>query len=1675
MGFRQPLPFLLALLLLAPGLLVPLAGAAQGDEHGFNLNQPIALPGEPVAFSLHGMPGSVALRVDRLLDPAEVRDFGRPADDLRRETVLARSVQIPSHDAYHSSWGSTGDHFTPPGPGIYLVETERGDVRNRAWLQVAEHSWLVKEGPTTAILHAFRLRDGSPLADARVVANGTEMGRTGADGVLALEPGALAGPVLVYDAEGGVSAGSLGGRGGSSGGLRYVFDSYRWLPQSNVAIHLDRPIYRPGHLVQMKVVAFDPEGDRFVPSDAASVHVRVTTHARGGEEVVHEATLQANDHGSVALAFPLRDDAPLGYYSVSVDTEKGHRGWGGFQVEAYKTPRVKVDVGTPREAYAAGDEVLVRTQATWFFGSPLNRGQVRYAVEPTHGGWYGDCWSCGVGLHHRMAPWGDVERASGTGELRDDGTFTFSYKPQSRIAYPTLVRATVTVTAESGEQQEGSVTFTLHPAAYQVELGRGGYAHEKGAPIPATAIVRDLRGVPAAGVPVSFRLEQESGPARVAAEATTDANGVARATLSAPAQGGGFRLVASVHDAQAREARAETWMWVSDEAARWAGEGDLQVLPERESYRPGETARVLVLAARPMHVLLTVEGADLHDWKVVHVTGGAFVEVPVRDAYAPSVNVVATAFQMGQGGGHGPQPVTREAVLHVAPDPRVLNVTITSDKPVHRDGDEARVLVQVRDRDGRPVAGEVTLAVVDEGIFRLREDQTPSFAQTLYAPRRAVETQYAWWTMHVWREDEVAMVAESARIPVARAASFDGASMAPVVALAGRSSADVKAYQEPVRVREAFPDTALWLPFLRTGEDGTARVRLTAPDTLTEWRLTGRVHTQDGLVGEGKGVFHTRKPLMVELSAPRFLVQGDALNVSAVVFNHMGELRDVEVQLAGTEAARVVGSGYRRVTLSDGDSARIDFPILATDDSSALANLTVVVRSAGADGATEGDAMRLKLPVIPHGVVEKAVRAGVDDADVSLPMPAGPFAAPPSLTVTLSPGMAGAVLDALPYLLGFPYGCVEQTMSRFMPAVVATRALVAAGYDANDPQLPEYVQGGLARLMRFQHADGGWGWWEHDDTHPYMTAYVVAGLSEAKRAGVKVDETAFSRGVQALETLYAREREPDMRAYQAYALALAGAAPSSWPSETEVGLDGLALVGLGKLEAGDRTGARAALDRLMAKAVREEGRLHWSAENAAHWGRHGIRSDVQLTAHALRLMVGLGEEKDAPLAVAWLASQRQGAWWATTKDTSESVLAIVDYLETVDELNPDFDAVVRVGERTFEVPFHGRAKDLKPQTLTVPLPPGTKGPVEVRVDREGEGRLYWTAVLTSTPRAEAILPASHGITVQKRILDAQGKDATALAFNEEYAVRVDVTTPAARSHVLLKDVLPAGVEVVKEQPRTYYPWARALVCFDCGGVWGPWTNLEVRDDHVAAFATTLPAGTSTLSYRVRAVHPGAYHVMPAVVEEMYAPQVSGRSGELHVSIGDVPRVLLASVRIETHALGVTLMGVDPRDAASSLRVQDKDGAFILPKDDPVLTAYDDGSLDVVFATEVPLPDVFTVTVAPPGAPPVVRTFDRTGEAVRFAGTFEPAAAAAWDAGPVVDARTATTRSEPAEPFASIRPAQPREVPIPQREPPLEPPVEDPAPSPLPVPGIGAVATAVMVAFAAALVAGRRRR
>jgi hypothetical protein len=612
--------------------------------------------------------------------------------------------------------------------------------------------------------------------------------------------------------------------------------------------------------------------------------------------------------------------------------------------------------------------------------------------------------------------------------------------------------------------------------------------------------------------------------------------------------------------------------------------------------------------------------------------------------------------------------------------------------------------------------------------------------------------------------------------------------------------------QSGVVVRSDFRSTIFWQPDVMTDKNGEAKVKVTYPDSVTSWRATARAVTAANQFGIAQTTTRTRQPLIVRFEGPRFFVVGDTVTISAVVNNNTDKSFNAKVSLyaSGLDVAQP-SETPTIVNVPANGEARADWT--ATVESPGAVKLKVTARS-----DQYADAMENTFTAYEHGIEKFLSKSGKTRSDVTtveLVLPHERKADSTSLTVQVTPSMAVTMLDALPYLINYPYGCTEQTMSRFLPTVVTTKTLrdlglkpedimgrVFGGIETNTAaathsdqqsraheqamsQINQMTQASLDRLYGFQHGDGGWGWWKDDDSDHWMTAYVVWGLALARDAGVQFRSGVLQRGVKFLDVHLVDEKENyDMQAFMLHALASChprkiskfqrAAFDNLWQNRDQLNAYTRALLALSAHEYQFDDRAKILADNLENGVIRDDhpdqsiltgpaGASSPTVMATAHWGNDGVfwhwsDNGVEATAFALRALMAIDPTNALVEPVAnWLIKNRRGAQWNNTRDTAIAVLALNDYLRASGELQSDTTFQVFVnGTQVAERHVNGADVFNAPSRFAIDskLIADTN---EIRIVRvSGKGPLYFSADAGFFSTEEPITPAGNEIFVKRQ-------------------------------------------------------------------------------------------------------------------------------------------------------------------------------------------------------------------------------------------------------------------------------------------------------------------------------------
>ncbi len=623
---------------------------------------------------------------------------------------------------------------------------------------------------------------------------------------------------------------------------------------------------------------------------------------------------------------------------------------------------------------------------------------------------------------------------------------------------------------------------------------------------------------------------------------------------------------------------------INDERRRY---GHLELIPDAPTYQPGDTAQVLVNTNHPP-LLLLLEDHHGERRTIELKKQSSVIEIPITKKSSPSALYRATTVRDGQF-------LSESVALFVPPIDRMLQVKIETDAETYQPGSEATVRVAVTDPQGEPVTGDVVLAAYDDSVSAIAPESgigpkqmlmatMPSIASwqqhgiqsslgdrqfdssgEFFCPEYSLASEmfYGLWSAESssGKENDPKEVTKRRFIALGGVPPERG-DFAPTQG--GGAAKQVQANEQPIPgndpnaaqrqfvqpvTRTNYSATAAWLPHLRLDERGQGQAKFPLPDSLTSWKLRAYSVTSKTQVGDGSDMVLTSKPLLVRLQTPRFLIDQDQVTVSAIVHNGLKSEKSVQVELAVPEnlltpkdvaVSKRTGDGQvvlvREGSIGAGESQRFDWKLGAIKPGTAK-----LIVKALTDEAS--DAMASELPIVPFTRFESKSQSfalGPNDADeieVQLDVPDNLLAGSLIAKMDVTGSSANVLFEAIPFLIDYPHGCVEQTMSRFYPLTIAidslrrlniqpdelsrliqsspqkTQRRQANGWALLDSgKMNQIAEEGLQRLYRFQHQDGSWGWWENDPASPYMTAYVLIGLNSAQRSGVEVRRETIEDG-----------------------------------------------------------------------------------------------------------------------------------------------------------------------------------------------------------------------------------------------------------------------------------------------------------------------------------------------------------------------------------------------------------------------------------------------------------------------------------------------------------------------------------------------------------------------------------
>ncbi len=1500
----------------------------------------------------------LASRELSLLNKAsEVRRLDLPqleGKDPRPFEVVGIPLPEPGYHVVEIESGRLGESLLDKKAPMYV----------RTGVLVTNLGVHFKLGRESSLVWVTSLDKGKPVADAEVAVNdcaGQRLwaGRSDAQGlarvdkVLPMQLGECPGEAGYF-----VTARKAQAKGATD--MAFMFSSWQkgvepWRfnqptsnePQADLRAHtvFDRTLLRAGETVSMKHFMRRETSTGLAQLKADELPTRMKiVHQGSGQEFVQP--LKWNGVRNASASWNIPAAAKLGVYEVVLEREGSveksgdntrRSNWrsGDFRVEEFRLPLVDARVSGPKLVAVAPTEMPLSVQLNYLSGGGMGQAPVRLTALlrerginfPAHDG-----FSFGPprDLSQNDAE-GDEEQPQGGGKLVADkqplttdrnGAASVTLKSLPKLTRASELLAEATFNDPNGEVQTAATRINLWPSAVVLGVKAGSWASSRGK-VKFQALALDTTGKAIKGQRVEVRgraAQVISSRKRMVGgfyaydnrteitdlgslcSGSTDDRGLllCEAELSTAGQ---VELIAQAQDGAGNKAEAAASVWVTRQGELWFAQDNddrIDVLPEKKSYAPGETARLQVrMPFREATALVSVEREGVISTQVVTLRGDdPTIELKVAKTWGPNVYVSVLAlrgrirevpwYSFFTWGWKEPVNWARSfwyegreyqaptamvdlskpafklgvAALEVGLAEHTLQVSVTADKPQYAIRQKALARIKVT-HEGKPLAGaEVAFAAVDEGLLALRPNDSWDLLHAMIQQRPwGVETSTG--------QSEIIGRRHYGRKAVAAGGG------------GGKNA-----------TRELFDTLLLWKDRVVLDANGEAVVEVPLNDSLTSFSLVAIADAGAQQFGSGSTSIRVTQDLQLLAGLPPLVREGDQFTALLTLRNTTAREMKVSATLQGT--ANSAGDAKEEITrtpltfapqevvVAAGAAKEITWGVAVPPEA-----FSITWEAAAEELGAEKTKDRLKItqlvsPAVPVRVLQATLQQL--DGPFTLPIAAPADALPESgakrggILVAAQPKLSGALPGMRRYFETYPFSCLEQKTSK------AVGLKDAALWSAVANALPTYLDSdGLASYFPPRAEDGARG-------SDRLTAYVLAATHEAgfalpapAQAQMLDGLTAFVEG-RIERKFWSPRADLDVRKLAAIeALSRYGRAspkmlgsinltPNLWP--TAAVIDWFNILKRVK-GVPDQAKRLAEAQQILRSRLTYAGTtLRFSNEADDFWWWLMDSAD----ANAARLILAVLDEPawkdDIPrMVVGSLARQRAGAWLTTTANLWGS-LALDKFSAKFESTPVSGKTLASTGAQPLVIDWSAQAAGGAVK-LAWPEAAGT-----LSVTQEGSGKPWLTVQSLAAIPLKA--PLRAGYTLTRSVSAVEQKDKAKWSRGDVLRVRVEIDAQSDMTWVVLSDPVPGGATLLGSGLGRDSSIATSGEKRDTT----VWPAFEERSfEAFRSYYEYLPRGKHVVEYTVRLNNPGKFLLPPTRVEAMYAPETFGELPNAALEVG----------------------------------------------------------------------------------------------------------------------------------------------------------------------------------------------
>ncbi|CAM3564362.1 alpha-2-macroglobulin family protein [Polaromonas hydrogenivorans] len=1341
------------------------------------------------------------------------------------------------------------------------------------------------------------------------------------------------------------------------------------VPDTRVHTIFDRTLFRAGETVSMKHLLRNETSKGFGLPDLKPATL-VITHTGSGQQYTQAVAWRKTATGgqSAENSFAIPPAAKLGLYDVQLKglraTSDGNQeetlSSGQFRVEEFRLPVLAGRI-TPvnQQALVNVKAVPADVQVSYVAGGPAVNLPVRVSALVR-----GKTLSYGDYEEFSFSPpraqrTDNAEGEEETSAAQDQrviadklpltldrngaGKVTITGVPAAKQAQELLLEASYA--DPNGEVQTLRGVSTLWPAGVVAGIKTEGWASSS-QKVKFQALALGLNGKPAAGIALDVkavaRIVTTSRKRMVGGFYTydnktdikdlgsvcsgkSDARGLllCEATLGEP---GEVELVVTAKDKDGNSIQAASSVYVTRQGELWFGGENhdrMDLLPEKKSYQPGETAVFQVrMPFRFATALVAIEREGIIETQVVQLNGqDPTVRLQVKEGWGPNVYVSVLAlrgrlrevpwYSFFTWGFKAPRewwtsfwyegreyvaptalvdlskPAFRLGVaeIRVGTKAHQLDVSVKADKDSYPVRGQAQVTIQVKLPNGQPAANaEVALAAVDEALLELMPNTSWGLLDAMLQRR-------AWGVETATAQMEIIGRRHYGRKAVAAGGG------------GGRSN-----------TRELLDTLLLWNPKVQLDAKGQAVVTVPLNDALTTFRIVAVADASTGLFGTGQTTIKATQDLQIISGLPPLVREDDQFRAQVTLRNTTKTAMKVEV----SPRATLLDLKPQTVDIPAGEAREVAWNVTAPAQLGLTRSQAILWEIQAKDtlsGARDGlKASQRIIPAVPL-TVQQATLVQVDGSfrlDVNPPADALPGRG--GLKLSLQPRLAEGMDGVRDWFAAYPFACLEQKTSkavglrdgRLWQAVVA--------------QLPGYLDSdGLASYFPPRDGDAARG----SDT---LTAYLLAATHEASginpafalpdeaRAPMERGLIAFVEG-RIQRDFWSPRKDLDVRKLAALeALSRYGKAqgrmtgsitiaPNQWP--THAVIDWLNILKR-VADVPQREQRLLEASQILRSRLSYQGtKLVFSTEKDDYWWWLMVNSDVNTARLMLAVMDDAAWKDDmARLANGFIGRQQNGAWHTTTANlwgglaldkfsakfeavpvAGVTQAALASAAATAKAASVDWRKVERItaadaSGAAHQTTFFGApAAPGMLRNNTLFLPWGSPAKDTLAVTHEGSGKPWLT--LQSLAAVPLKAPFSAGYQISKTITPVEQAVKGQYTRGDVLRITLEINASADMTWVAISDPIPGGATILGSGLGRDSQIATSGEKKTGAG----WPAFEERSfEAFRSYYEYLPKGVLKLDYTVRLNNAGSFALPPSRVEALYAPEMFGEAPNARVKV-----------------------------------------------------------------------------------------------------------------------------------------------------------------------------------------------